>query len=104
MQLKRLRLSQSMMTRAEFDEKERMLQQKLSEIDNNDLQGLTFANIREFEEKLNLIPIDEETKRHGMEATFAERVKAFEEDFEEKQQKAAEFISKMNAIRAKHLK
>ena len=79
--LKRLRFSQTLMTKAEFEEKENALKSKLASLDNSDLEGLNFSNIREFEEKFGLLPIDEETKRQGMESTFAEKVKYFEDNF-----------------------
>ena len=57
-----------------------MLKATLISIDNDDLEGISFDKIREFEDKLGLLPVDEDTKRNGMEATYAERVKMLEED------------------------
>ena len=57
-----------------------MLKATLISIDNDDLEGISFDKIREFEDKLGLLPVDEETKRNGMEATYAERVKMLEDD------------------------
>lgn len=83
-QMKRLRFKANAMSKKEYEEKTNMLKATLISIDNDDLEGISFDKMKEFEEKLGLLPVDEETKRHGMEATYAERVKAFEENIEEK--------------------
>lgn len=99
MQMKRLRYKANAMSRKEYEEKENMLKATLLNIDNDDLEGITFDKMKEFEEKLGLLPVDEETRRHGMEATYQERIKAFEENIEEKNKKAEDFVRKMSAER-----
>jgi len=99
LQMNRLRFKANAMSKKEFEEKQNMLEATLIGIDNDDLEGLTFDKMKEFEEKLWLLPVDEETRRHGMEATYAERVKAFEDNFEEKSKKAEDFVRKMSAER-----
>lgn len=103
MQMKRLRFKANAMSKKEFEEKQNMLKATLISIDNDDLEGITWDKIREFEEKLGLLPVDEETRRHGMEATYAERVKAFEENLEEKNKKAEDFVRKMSAERKERI-
>ena len=104
MQMKRVRFKANAMSKQEYEEKQNMLKARLISIDNQDLDGVSFERLREFEDKLGLLPVDEETKRHGMEATYQERVRAFEEDFEEKNQKAEDFVRKMSAERKERLK
>ena len=99
MQMNRLRFKANAMSKVEFEQKQNMLKARLISIDNDDLNGITFDKIQEFEDKLGLLPVDEETKRHGMEATYAERIKAFEENLEEKNKKAEDFVRKMSAER-----
>lgn len=83
-QMKRLRFKSNAMSKNEYDEKQNMLKASLISIDDGDLEGISFDRMKEFEEKLGLLPVDDETKRHGMTATYAERIKAFEENLEEK--------------------
>ena len=99
MQMNRLRFKANAMSKAEFEEKQNMLKARLISIDNDDLNGISFDKLQEFEDKLGLLPVDEETKRHGMEATYAERIKAFEENLEEKNKRAEDFVRKMSAER-----
>lgn len=99
MQMNRLRFKANAMSKVEFEQKQNMLKARLISIDNDDLNGITFDKLQEFEDKLGLLPVDEETKRHGMEATYAERIKAFEENLEEKNKKAEDFVRKMSAER-----
>ena len=84
MQMNRIRYKANAMSKKEYEDKLNMLKAKLISIDNDDLEGISFDKMKEFEEKLGLLPVDEETKRHGMEATYAERIKAFEDNLEEK--------------------
>lgn len=99
MQMKRLRFKSNAMSKSEYEEKQNMLKARLICIDNDDLEGISFDKLQEFEDKLGLLPVDDETKRHGMEATYAERVKAFEENLEEKNKMAEEFVQKMRTER-----
>lgn len=78
--IKRLRFKANAMSKKEFEEKMNMLKATLITIDSEDLKGISFDKLREFEDKLGLLPVDEDTKRHCMESTYAERVKAFEDD------------------------
>lgn len=103
MLLKRLRFKANVMSKKEFEEKENMLKATLISIDNNDLDGISYDKLQEFEEKLGLLPVDEDTKRHGMEATYAERVKAFEDNLDEKNKNAEDFVRKMSAERKERL-
>lgn len=102
-QIQRLRFKSSVMSKKEFEDKMAILQSSLENINNQDLEGISFDKMKEFEEKLGLLPYDEDTKRHGMEATYQERIKAFEENIEEKNKNAEEFVRKMSAERKQRL-
>jgi hypothetical protein len=103
MLMKRLHFKSNAMSKKEFDEKQNMLKATLISIDNDDLEGITYDKMREFEEKLGLLPVDEETRRCGMEATYAERIKAFEENLEEKNRLAEECVRKWSTERRERL-
>ena len=104
MLMKRLRFKANVMSKKEFEEKQNMLKATLISLDNDDLDGINFDKIKEFENKLGLLPVDEETMRHGMEATYAERVKAFEDNIDQKNKQAEDFVRKMSAERKERLK
>jgi len=52
LQMNRLRFKANAMSKKEFEEKQNMLEATLIGIDNDDLEGLTFDKMKEFEEKL----------------------------------------------------
>mmetsp|Transcript_34054 Transcript_34054/g.33591 ORF Transcript_34054/g.33591 Transcript_34054/m.33591 type:complete len:282 (+) Transcript_34054:294-1139(+) len=103
MQMKRLRFKANAMSKREFEDKMNMLKASLLSVDNQDLEGISFDKMKEFEDKLGLLPVDEDTKRHGMEATYQERIKAFEDNLEEKNKKAEDFVRKMSAERRERM-